>query len=221
MHKIVSIEGNIGSGKTTFLNNLKEFYKSYEEIIFLREPVEEWNKIKDENGNSMLQKFYGDQKKYSFSFQMMAFITRLSILKETIEKYKDKNIIIITERSLFTDKYVFAKMLYNDGFIEDVNYQIYIKWFNEFVKEYPLNDIIYVKTLPQICLERIKKRGRIGEENISIDYLINCNNYHDEYIKTKMDFFFNVHVIDGNIDIEKNKDVLKFWIQKINDILVK
>ena len=83
-YKIVSIEGNIGSGKSTLLENLRNYYKNNKNVIFLREPVEEWDKIKDNEGNTMLKKFYADQEKYSFAFQMMAYISRLKILRDTI-----------------------------------------------------------------------------------------------------------------------------------------
>ena len=68
--------------------------------------------------------------------------------------------IIVTERSVYTDKEVFAKMLYDNNKIEEVNYQIYLQWFNEFIKDIPLNGIIYLKTKPEKSLERIIKRGR-------------------------------------------------------------
>jgi deoxyadenosine/deoxycytidine kinase len=97
----------------------------------------------------MLEKFYSDKKRYSFSFQMMAFISRLVLLKDTIKQNKDA--IIITERSLFTDKSVFAQMLYDMGNIEDVEYQIYVKWFDYFASEFPISKIIYVNCAPQIC----------------------------------------------------------------------
>ena len=127
--QIISIEGNIGSGKTTLLTNLKNYYKDNENIIFLKEPVDEWAQIKDENGATILEKFYADQAKYSFSFQMMAYISRLKLLRDTLKKYNNKKIIIITERSLYTDNMVFAKMLYDSGKIEHINYQIYLNWF--------------------------------------------------------------------------------------------
>ena len=66
--KIVSLEGNIGSGKTLLFNNLKENYKNNKKIIFLKEPVDEWEKIKDENGKSILKNFYDDQEKFAFPF---------------------------------------------------------------------------------------------------------------------------------------------------------
>ena len=111
--KVISIEGNIGSGKSTLLSHLKQSLsaENVPQIIFLQEPVDEWENIKDEQGNTMIQKFYGDQTKYSFSFQMMAYISRLALLKKSIEE--NPSAIIITERSLFTDKFVFAKMLYD------------------------------------------------------------------------------------------------------------
>jgi predicted AAA+ superfamily ATPase len=65
-HKIVSIEGNIGSGKTTLLSNVKKALQGEEKIIFLKEPVDDWESIRDKNGLTMLQKFYADQEKYSF-----------------------------------------------------------------------------------------------------------------------------------------------------------
>ena len=71
---IISIEGNIGSGKSTLLEELRLKYKDNSNIIFLKEPVEEWETIKDEKGITMLENFYADQAKYSFAFQMMAYI---------------------------------------------------------------------------------------------------------------------------------------------------
>jgi len=68
---------------------------------------------------------------------------------------ENKDSIIITERSLLTDKHVFAKMLYDNGKIEYVNYQIYLKWFDTFSKDFPIEKVIYVKTSPEICHTRI------------------------------------------------------------------
>ena len=89
MSKIISIEGNIGSGKSTILKYLKEYYKNNNNIIFLQEPVDQWDEIRDKNNKTILEKFYEDQTKYSFAFQMMAYISRLSLLKDTIEKNPD------------------------------------------------------------------------------------------------------------------------------------
>ena len=65
---IISIEGNIGSGKSTLLANLREYFKDNDNVVFLKEPVDEWEKIKDKDGITILEKFYADQEKYSFPF---------------------------------------------------------------------------------------------------------------------------------------------------------
>ena len=99
---IVSIEGNIGSGKSTLLANLRTYYENNCDVIFLKEPVDEWEKIKDENGTTILEKFYGDQNKYSFPFQMMAYVSRLKVLRDAlkgIDRTQNRHIVIITERS--------------------------------------------------------------------------------------------------------------------------
>ena len=69
--KIVSLEGNIGGGKSTLLQKMREKYSNSENVVFVDEPVSEWDSITDENGTPMLQLFYQDQQKHAFAFQMI------------------------------------------------------------------------------------------------------------------------------------------------------
>ena len=221
---IVSIEGNIGSGKSTLLANLRNNYKDDANIVFLKEPVDEWEKITDENGVTILEKFYADQEKYSFSFQMMAYVSRLKVLRDELKNIKfseDKKTIIITERSLYTDKMVFAKMLYDSGKIEYINYQIYLSWFDTFSEEFPVHKIVYVKTCPEKCYSRVHKRSRDGEENIPLDYLINCSKYHNDMLDMSSSECVcnNQLVLDGNIDIYENKKQLEIWSSDIDKFI--
>jgi deoxyadenosine/deoxycytidine kinase len=238
--QIISIEGNIGSGKSTLLAHLKKHFNNNYRVIFLREPVDEWSKIKDENGITILEKFYADQDKYSFSFQMMAYISRLKLLKDTISEIEEdiENVywdhiddkhnlpqnlkyVIITERSLFTDKMVFAKMLYDSGKIELINYQIYLNWFNTFADEFKVDKIIYVNANPDICYERVGKRHRDGEDKIPLEYLKNCHNYHNNMLdKSSPDCVCNSQlVLDGNVDIYENDHILNEWISSIENFI--
>lgn len=221
-YTIVSIEGNIGSGKSTLLSNLRDYYKNNSNVVFLKEPVDEWEKIKDENGETILKKFYADQEKYSFPFQMMAYVSRLKVLRDTLKTIKNdsynKNIVIITERSLYTDKMVFAKMLYDSKKIEHVNYQIYLNWFDTFSDEFPVHKVVYVKTSPEKCYERIVKRSRTGEENIPLAYLTSCSNYHDNMLdKENLECVcLDQLILDGNVDIYENKNQVNEWINEID-----
>ena len=214
--KVISIEGNIGSGKSTLLSHLKQSLseKNVPEIIFLQEPVDEWENIKDEQGNTMIQKFYGDQTKYSFSFQMMAYISRLALLKKSIEE--NPNAIVITERSLFTDKFVFAKMLYDSKKMESVEYQIYLRWFDNFVNDFPINCTIYVKTAPDMCHARIARRSRNGESAISLDYLNDCHKYHESMMQVHASKDHNILELNGNLEISDMKDT---WVKTITEFI--
>ena len=207
---IVSIEGNIGSGKSTVINTLKEYYKNDDKVYFLEEPVSEWVEFKDSDGKNIIEKFYEDQEHYSFSFQMMAYISRLAMLKRAIKHCREKGIkLIICERSLQTDKNVFCKMLHDSGKIEDINFQIYNKWFSEFITEIPLIYFVYIKTEPKIAHERVLKRNRKGE-NISVEYLEMCSMYHDNWLIK--DGTRNCIVINGN-------EVSNRTFEKTNEIV--
>lgn len=208
---IISIEGNIGTGKSTLVQMLKDTYKNNPNIVFLQEPVDMWNTIKDTNGETILSKFYGDQDKYAFSFQMMAYISRISILKKAIKSNPGKT--IISERCVLTDRNVFAKMLYDSGKIEDVNYQIYLQWFDEFIEEVPVSGIVYVRADPEVSYERVMKRAREGEV-IPLEYLEECHKYHESWLSLSdrkvITFDGNVEFIDG---------IPQEWIDKIEAVI--
>ena len=212
---IFSLEGNIGSGKSTILQQLKDRLGDNQCIKFLQEPVAEWENIKDAEGTTILEKFYGNQEKYAFSFQMMAYISRLALLKKTIRENPDCH--IVTERSINTDKNVFAKMLHEDDKIEEVNYQIYQKWFDEFIEETMIDGIIYIKATGQTCFDRVKKRSRNGESNIPLEYLERCGKEHDNWIIDK--YHGPKLVIDVNTNTDEHPNQTTAWLDSIVDFM--
>ena len=180
--RIISIEGNIGAGKSTLLAELQKHYADSTEIVFLREPVDIWESVRDPvDGQNILQKFYGKPATYAFPFQVMAYITRLSLLEKTIKENPQCS-VIICERSLCADRNIFAKMLFDDGLIDNVCYQIYMRIYDEFSCRFPVTGIVYVDAGSDTCFRRIAKRARDGEGGIALDYLEKCKKYHDEWL---------------------------------------
>lgn len=210
MVRFISIDGNIGSGKSTLLKKLN-VVDTDKKCIVLQEPVSTWQNIRDENKN-ILEYYYEDQNRWAFPFQMMAYITRLADMRKAIA---DGYEVIISERSLLTDKFVFAQMLYDEGKISHIEYQIYQRWFNEFLGDFHQDfHVVYLKTNPQIAHDRIKKRGRKGE-NIPLEYLHKCDQYHEKWLQS----FKNVQVLDGNVDENHDPECFNRWLTTIKELL--
>ena len=212
---ILSIDGNIGSGKSTLFKSLKKYFSedsncNGKKIIFVDEPVEEWQKIKDKNGKNILECFYENPEKHSFSFQMLAYISRLSKLLTIIKKGEYD--IIVTERCVFSDRNVFAKMLFDSGKMNEIEWQVYEMWFYNFLGELPRVYFIYLNTAPELCFDRIKKRNRPGE-NIPLDYLKNCDTYHKIWLENP-----DKHVLE--LDGSKDMSYHQLYINKIKQLIV-
>ena len=210
---LVTIEGNIGSGKSTIINYLRNLKSDY--IVFVDEPVAEWINIKHpESGKNALEVFYEDQKENSFWFQILAYITRLRNLLKTIEEHPDK--IIICERSIYTDKYVFAKMLYESSYLSEMEWKTYSYWFDTFKNKTELDLILYVNTEPDECYNRIITRNRPEEVNkISKDYLIMCHNKHLQWFNDSENKTKIIH-INGHKSVD---DVMDFVKQITNQLI--
>jgi thymidine kinase len=186
---IISLEGNIGAGKSTLLSSIEQAatmsarISQHRPIQFIQEPVQEWENIRDnDTQENMLVKFYNEPHKYSFPFQIMAYATQVHKLSEAISK---KPAIVLTERSLESNHEIFTKMLYDDKKMEDVHYQIYqqnSKTHQNYNQCITTDAIIYLRTSPDTCNDRIKKRCRDGEQEIPLEYLQKCHDYHESWL---------------------------------------
>jgi len=210
---LISIEGNIGVGKSTLTRMISQLLNDECEII--DEPVNVWQTITDSDNKNILQLFYEDKKKWAFTFQMnigLYIINTLNdILKTTNKKY------IFLDRSFLTIKHTFEKMLYDDkniNTIEHSTFNVLCNYYeNTILKDYK-HIHIYLKCEPIICYERIKKRNRHEENNISLEYLQILNKYHDDWLLNNN----NVLIIDCNNDTLDNI----FWYKNIiNNIKIK
>lgn len=198
---IISIEGNIGAGKTTIVEKLQKHMSSDKNVVFLREPLDIWESIKDNTGDNILQKFYADPHRHGFAFQVVAYTTRICLLRKAIAENPDCD-IIICERSLAADKHIFAKMLHDDGIIEPIHYQIYQKFCDEFSDDFGIDGIVYIDADADVCHERVSKRSRQGEGGIKIDYLQKCKKYHDDWLLANNSEIPPMLRIDANCDVK-------------------
>ena len=85
---IISIEGNIGSGKSTFLKLMKENFKN--NVKYIDEPVQDWLTVKTKDGKNLIENFYADKERYGYIFQNFAYITRIRRLYNAIMNTTEK-----------------------------------------------------------------------------------------------------------------------------------
>jgi deoxyguanosine kinase len=177
---LVSLEGNIGSGKSTLLNKLKEAEPSW---VFVDEPVDSWMSIKNQDGENLLEAFYKDKKRWSYTFQNAAVLTRGMMIKEAVEKASDTPTVIVMERCIETDHKVFATMLERDGMLNGIEWELYSRWYSFLNTMVPaMNAYIWVDVSPDVCAQRIMKRNRHGEEGIPLAYLNDLHDSHTQWL---------------------------------------
>lgn len=179
---IITLEGNIGAGKSTLLEAIG---KQLPFVSVIQEPVGTWLSMKNEKDESLLSLFYKDKERWAYTFQNCALLTRLLETQKLLDAYKTGAIqtpIIITERSILTDRHVFAKMMYTQGKMDKLEWDLYLRWFDAFASKVPVRGIIYLSTNATTSKERIVCRNRNGEESIPLTYLEDLDHAHQSWI---------------------------------------
>lgn len=106
---------------------------------------------------------------------------------------------------------MFCKILHDDGYISDTDYAIYNYVYDSIIDEGEPSSVIYVDVEPDICLERIKKRNRKGEENISIEYLAKRKSYYENMMNIKDLLMYAHHIIQER---QRHGELINIFITK-------
>jgi deoxyguanosine kinase len=181
-HIIISLDGNIGAGKSTLLAEIR---KQIPEINIVDEPVDQWTYLLDENEKNILELFYEDKKRWAYTFQTCALLTRQKNMQQMIKHLSDTgktNQIILTERSILTDRHIFAEMLHETGMLTEIEWNLYNNLFDVISQTYQVHSVVYLSTSCKTSKERISVRGRPEEESISMNYLNDLHKQHEKWL---------------------------------------
>tara|TARA_B100000925_G_C22005784_1_gene473612 strand:- start:2683 stop:3297 length:615 start_codon:yes stop_codon:yes gene_type:complete len=195
----ISIDGNLGSGKSTLMSNLEKHYDNFDNpgILFTQEPVKIWQPY--------LNNFYNDMKNSSLALQM-------KILKHHIQVPSgNNNLISLTERSATSCIDIFGKYLLNKGLLNSLDIDLMKDYDNSFGSHPDM--YIYIKTNASICANRINLRNRESEDSISFDYIESIDNLYNERYCNNIDKSKNYYIIDGS---KNEKEVLKDTVSIID-----
>ena len=172
---MILIEGNIGAGKTTVGRTLADSG----EFGFVEEPTRAWQ---EDFSSNMLELFYTDTHRWAFTFQTCAFITRAKTWHEVLVVTDHDRVIL--ERSVFCDRHVFAENCYRTGLMSQAEYELYCGLWDFLVSNFCVEpDVtLYLRAPARVCLQRIQARGRGEESGITLDYLLQLERLHDEWL---------------------------------------
>ncbi len=202
------LEGNIGAGKSTFLSLIEQELP----VQVVYEPHTKWQDVGD--GDNLLEKFYADTPRWAYTFQSYAFITRII---EQMEKAKrNEHGIQVLERSVYSDRYCFAKNCFELGTMSALEWKLYQEWFEWLIVNYAPKPtgFIYLKTEPEVCYARLTKRAREEEVGVSLDYLKSLHEKHEAWLLDKHEIAAYLHdvpvlILDCNQEFEGDKEQME------------
>lgn len=164
-YNFVTIEGNIGAGKTTLAHILSKHFNAR---LILEEFAD----------NPFLPKFYTNPEQYAFPLELFFMAERYKQLKELLQT-KDMFQSITVSDYLFTKCLLFAKVN-----LPDEEFRLYQKLFDIINPQIVQPEIlIYLHCPVNKLQENIKKRNRSYEQSIPNDYLFSLQETYTQYIK--------------------------------------
>lgn len=205
---VVSLEGNIGAGKSTLL----EYFRKDKHMTIFPEPIEIWKNYK---GTNLFKLFMENPVKWAYPFQCLAIQT---LLDNQISEISTP--IRIIERSIFSTKYCFIKTLVQDKIFQPVQVSILEEWFTFLKQTFPLKIdlIIYLKTSPEVALQRIKNRKRQEESEIDLNYIQRLHDLHECWLAggSCLDSGAEVEIVNADL----TKDKLEGEFHKLRDVII-
>lgn len=203
MKKLIIISGNIGAGKSTYLNSFVEFLrlKTNKNVILVEEGIES-----DKGFQEKLKKFYKDPNN---RIEFQKYLTEFR--HKRLSEYPD-NTILVSERGLMDD-IVFSNATSLDLETVDGKYiTYYYDLLDRLRNDYPkVVANIYLKTDPVKCLENIRVRNRKGEDAITQEY-INTLHYCHEAFLPAISSKFNYPLISFDFNNHTNHETVSNYV---------
>ncbi len=163
-HRYITVEGNIGAGKTTLSTKLSKDLNGH---LVLEQFAD----------NPFLPLFYKEPERYAFPLEMFFMAERYQQLQDTLQGNLFSDTII--SDYLFAKSIIFAQTTLNHDEIE-----LYLRIFRLIYAQLPQPDIIlYLHCSVPKLLDNIKKRGRPYEQDIKADYLEKIEKAYFGYFK--------------------------------------
>jgi len=185
---VVSVEGNIAAGKSTYIRRVGEaLAKLGYATELVCEPIDEWKAV-GVNCVDMLAASYADPASHAFPFQLTALATHIRCARRAVERARarasrGRPAIVLVERSPCSYKRVFAHLAIARGTIRFEHAAVYDLLYSVLGETMPPVDlVVYLRADPALCLYRRSNRGRVCESGVDQTYLASLNTLYSEVI---------------------------------------
>lgn len=184
---ILSVEGNIGSGKSSLMRRIQHRLPS--NVKLLMEPV---HLFSDYKGSNPLKTFYADPKRYGFFLQTHIIDSQLAHFQNKVQQREEdegKIRLLISERNLYSP-IIFTHTLFKSECLAPMERDKLIEHSQNVLettlpnKSMGADYLFYLHLRPTNCKKRIQVRGREGEEGITTQYLSRLEHEYASYIET-------------------------------------
>lgn len=203
----VSVEGNIGAGKSTFI----KYFSQFPEIETYAEPIEWWRNCQ---GHNLLELLYKDIEKWHSTFQTYVQLTRVKI--QSSKPTKSSTTVQMFERSVQNNRFCFVEQAYNNGYLNVIDYDIQDKWYR-WIRQYldiDLDLIVYLRSSPETAYERTVARNRSEESGISLEYLKQLHDAHERWLMSNDDRFNTIPVVVLDADKTINDIIAEYKLHE-------
>ena len=143
-------------------------------------------------------------------------MSRTKEILDAIKLSSDSSPLVL-ERSIYSDKFCFARNCFESGKMNEVEWGLYKTLFSLFEEMGigRINGIIYLKSSAETCFERIRKRGRSEERDIPLEYVRKINERHEEWIFKSSAAGIPILTLNGEKDFENSKKIQSEFLKDV------
>jgi len=213
---MIAVEGNIASGKSTFLSLLS----AVPGVATYPEPVERWRAV---GGQDLFQAMMDEPLRWMHTFQLYSSLTRL---ETAYAAATPGAMAAVVERSLYSERYCFVQSMAEGGLLSPGEFAILDNTFNMLTGRADpalhIDLIVYIESEPEVLMRRVQGRAREGEQGLTREYLQEVHDRHQAWLdQGAFPLPAPVVRLNGNLELGAFKHEVAAWLTTLPSLMAR